>query len=132
MVSASWILPGSSVPPISNGHGLDERSLGKPADAGAHRLLRAGDDLVGDRTQIIEPVIAGDADEASVPTQPAATWARISPMTFSLKRTLRVRMASRSSFGSPAPVQAHQGNNQTFLEHLLAEASSPCGRQYPT
>ena len=44
-------------------HGLDECSVGKPADAGPHRLLRACDDLVGDPPQIIEPVIAGDAHE---------------------------------------------------------------------
>ena len=59
---------------------------------------------------------------ASAPTQPAASWARISPMTFSLNRTLRVRMASRSSFGRPARCRCISGNQQAFLEHLLAEA----------
>ena len=43
-------------------------------------------------------------------------------MTFSLKRTLRVRMASRSRFGRPLAIGASVRDDQAFLVHLLAEA----------
>ena len=51
---------------------------------------------------VSRPNSAASRTSSRLPDQPAATWARRSPIIFSANRTLRRRIAKSYSFGTPS------------------------------